>query len=550
VTGPHVRSEAPRSGAESPVLPLAVQIGFTGTRRLAADGTRDTEILERSVAALLVQELTTLRRELRLGEQHFIVGVSQLAAGADTAFTEALSTLGWGQRVLLPQPRCDFLAGEGSAGPDFTAAQRENALALLARPHIVEERVVSTAANRGARFDEVSLEILAESDVLIRLLCEERPGRLGGSAQMVQRAAARRIPVLELRLLFDAEGAPRFERQWIGSDGVATGTGPAYARPILPALATVEPLRLPATGAPWPDPCEYALRLKEAASPRAGEQRSDFDWAAFVIVGTHVAATLIASMLMVKLIGGDLAKVALLAELGLLCFGLHVHHRLHHEGHTEAWALARLCAEVSRSMRAAARLPGAVAYLRRLALPTELHPLLRTFELLHLRSVRDAPAADWQGELHRYRRERLEDPDPRKGQVAYYVDKQKRARRLRDWTGWLFTGASVLAIAATAAKLVFKASPQTWGAGPEWLGIAAVLLPVAAVGLLSIAAARDAHARADIYKNMVGVLARQQQLLAGAKSAREAAALIGETESRLLEENLQWYARRKYTGVT
>lgn len=81
------------------------------------------------------------------------------------------------------------------------------------------------------------------------------------------------------------------------------------------------------------------------------------------------------------------------------------------------------------------------------------------------------------------------------------------------------------------------------------MGVVAIMLPVMAVGGMSIAAALDAEARDHTFAQMRDFLTAQVQRLTQAASQREAMALAVEAETRLLGETLTWYARRVYTGI-
>jgi hypothetical protein len=152
--------------------------------------------------------------------------------------------------------------------------------------------------------------------------------------------------------------------------------------------------------------------------------------------------------------------------------------------------------------------------------------------------------------LKRYLEERLNDPDPQRGQIAYYEGKQREAKRHAHWAGHLFTAMSVLAMMATGAKLVSKlmGMPIVGGLG-DGLAIAAVLLPVVAVGVLSFTAALDMEARSHTFAQMHRFVKRQARCIAGVGSAGEAAGFAAETESRLLGETVTWYSRRAHTSI-
>lgn len=515
-------------------LPLVVQVGFSGSRRLFHDDPdgRRTALLRKS----LREALGTLHSELTLSEQHF----SQLAAGADALFTQAAGELGWSQRLYLPQGREDFLAASGSSGPDFTLAERADALALFESPHVIEEAVVSTALDREGRFDDVQLQIVGDCDVLVCLRWEGVPGRAGGTATLLERSRLRDKPVLELVLSTDAGGLPVLQPQWHGRKD--------FRKPVLPnALQSLSPPLDLATGAP--SSADYAARVKTHGSVRASQHRKDFAYAAAIIIGTHVLATLLA-VLAFKVIASPWPLLLIAFELPLLSYGLYRHVRLHHDRSAIDWALTRLCAEIARSVLAFGRIPFALRHLHRLPFPLELLPLLRTMNVLHLRSGRSQTMLKWEDVRDDYRKKRL--ADSKAGQVAYYADKSKAAIRFRAFASGAFSAFSALAIAAILAKaalLVFAPGAPFWLTWQAIAGVLGVWLPVLAVGALSLAAAMDLEARSHTFKEMHRFLESKSRHVDRAISLRELAILAAETETRLLGETLNWFARRAFTGV-
>lgn len=529
----------------SPSLPLAVHVGFAGARQLWPQGMAPGPEAQQALETQLRAALTAIAPALGMSPQHFFVGISQMAVGADTLFTQACAALGWGQRVWLPQPREDYLSAVGTEGEDFSPVQRTHARGYLELPHIIEERVVSDAQERADRFDDTNLAILMAADVLVCLRREDQILRPGGTMQLMQRARARGVVMLELRLRWSDDHMPVLEQHW------DMGIGPHFTPACLPAAIQLPRTVLALQPSHWPNLEDYMAALKEHSSARAKGGRSGFRWSAGVIVGTHLGATLLASLVLAHLVFTTSAWImlALGAEVGLLAWGYWIHHQLHKARHTEGWAMARLCAEASRSTRALGRLHGSLAYLLALPFPLELRPVLRTMEVLHLRSLRTTPLLDWHSERERYITQRLTHPDRQQGQMAYYQREQAHAHALGHGATQVFAWMSVTAIVATASKLLMKLSGVDAGELGGWFGIVAVVFPVMAVGAMSMAAALDVQAREHTFAHMHDFLSAQTQQLQQATSQREAAALAVETETRLLGETVTWYARRAYTGI-
>ncbi len=536
------------SAAIEPALPLTVQLGFAGPRHLLQHqpaGAQTTQQLRAELKAVL----TGLRQQLQLGPNRFFTGVSQLAVGADMLFTELLAELDWPQRILLPQPRAEFLSAIGTQGPDFQPAEAEQAQLLFASPHIVEERAVSTAATRRDRFEETNLHILDEADVLVCMVVQGSEPRKGGTSDLVARAVARQKPVLVLTLHSagaEADTGPLFTQEW-------RGPSPSAALLNLPHCVqhAGQAVALPADLLPGLGP--FVDVVKQAGSQRAGRRRVDFQFAAGVVIGTHVVATL-AALLALKLPTNCLWMVALVVlllagELALLGWGYLTHRRLHDEHATRDWAMARLCAEVARSARGLRGMPMALDHLRQLPLPPELQALTKTLNVLHLRDNASAAAPDLEALRQRYLQERLRDGVS--GQEPYYTNNKRVAHRYINRASKTFGWLSLLAFAATLSKVVILglALGGGWAVWKEFAGPLAILFPVAAVGVMSMATAMDWDARSHTFADMHLFVQRQGRYIESAASLRELTTLVLQTESRLLGETLNWFGRRAYVGV-
>lgn len=537
-------SEPGRHGHRSatPRPPLALQIGFAGSRNLPAHlrpGQPGHERLRAEVGAVL----RGLHRTLSLEPTVFLTGVSQLAVGADTLFTQAMAELGWPQRVFLPQPRGEFLAAEGSEGPDFQPEERAMVHTLLDSAHVIEERVVSSANTRVDRFQEANLRIVDEADVLICLQVREAEGRPGGTAELMSKAVVRRRPVLLLTLRSDEGEGPLVEMSRVGECEAAPVSlphglldGPAFG------AASPEPVAVPQLDS-------YVTAIKAAASSQASQSRVGFQFAAGVVIGTHVCATLLALMaLKLSHVPEWVIGILLLMESALLWWGYRTHQALHNEHALREWAMARLCAEVARSVHSLRGMPVALDHLRQMGVPPELDNLNKTLNVLHLRDNRSSAPADLDTLKRRYLGERLNHVSS--GQLAYYRKEKSVAHRRFHMASRLFMALSILALLATLSKLALMLHlPGDWGVWKSVAGPAAILLPVVAVGIMSLATALDWEARAHSFDDMQHFVERQATLVEMASSLREFTSLVLQTEARLLAETLSWFGRRSYVGV-
>ena len=195
-----------------------------------------------------------------------------------------------------------------------------------------------------------------------------------------------------------------------------------------------------------------------------------------------------------------------------------------------------------------------LAYLFRLRLPAHLDPLLRTLNILHLSSTCESANKPWQAIRDKYLQDRLGDPSPRKGQIAYYRYHLAIAERRLKVANGMFLCFSLAAIAVTTTKLVVlpyeRPDPEPWEVlFAHTSGTLAIILPVLAVGILSWTAAKDYEALAQTYRQMHEFLKTQEGRIQQATSSREFEQLVDETEMRLLGETADWYSRRSFAGV-
>ena len=160
-----------RSGAEG-----ELRIGVTGHRVLAE--------LPRVAAGV---EAALDRIEATFPGRAPVV-VSALAEGADRLVAEAvLRRSGARLRVVLPMARSEYLA-------DFATPQSRGAfLALLARADSVA--VLPARATRDEAYAAANDRMLDEVDVLVAIWDGQGAQGQGGTAEVVARARARRLPL-------------------------------------------------------------------------------------------------------------------------------------------------------------------------------------------------------------------------------------------------------------------------------------------------------------------------------------------------------------------
>ena len=533
-----------------PSMRLVVQLGFAGSRRLL-DVKEHPDVDEGEFLAKLQEHLGGVLRELpmKLGltGRHFLCGLSQIAIGADTVFTRACRDLGIGQRIFLPQHRdAYFEAVDKNGVRDFTEAEAEAARDLLKSDHLIEDRLVSQSPDRGERFEDVNLELVRVSDVLITLQRANAESKRGGTGDLIRRAQARHKPLLEITVSV-RDGRPFFNEKWHANK--------AHGEPQITPM--FKPPRIPAVlrGCLVPDGGDYAKVLKDFSSARAEWHQGVFKWAALAIIGTHFFATVCAvtGLAFAEQVGATECWLLagecwlLVAELALLATGFIFHWRLHHSRSARQWAIARLVSEIARSVTSMAQVPGYLGHLFLLPLPESLRSLLRTLNFFHLKSTRNLDPATWGERRDAYVRHRLMHATS--GQIHYFRRQHGKACLWLRVANSAFSFGSLSAFLAAVAELVFMHRHPHAEVARQLAGFLAIILPVLSVAALSLAASFDLEARRHTYDEMIRALGEMKEFIEGASSEREFAELVLRTEARLVGENVNWFSRRAFTGV-
>ena len=534
--------------ATSATVPLVIQVGFAGTRTLFDTKVHpavDAEKFEEAAVEQLAVLLQGLSARLGLPEEglHFYCGISQIAIGGDTVFTRACEQVGMLQRIFLPQPLDSYLSAQGSAGPDFTVDQQNIAKKLLEAEHIIQARVVSDSSDRHDRFRDVNLEIARVCDVVICLTRASQDGKPGGTHELAELAGKRERAVILLEVSVGSDGNP-----------VIADLEPltkSMVAPTLPPTLGSVPFSDIAVHPGLPSGQEYCENLKKVGSGEANRLRFGFKWAALIIVLGHVLATVLAVSAL-KLHGG-IVVAFLSVELILLAAGLMVHYRLHHSQSLTRWAAFRLVAEIARSMKAIGNFPVYLEHFFTLPLPPSFRAMIRTVSVLHLRDTARGATTNWETQRKDYVNNRLRDPK-KKAQIPYNQETRSWAESRLNLAQRFFYFASLTALLATLVKLLTKCDciPMPSGLKDSLiavLGCIAIIFPVLAVAALSLAAAFDLQAKKHTSDELIAFLENQARLLEGATTSREFAKLLIETESRLLGETVNWYARRSFVGV-
>ena len=535
------------SNSSNMVPPLVIQIGFAGARSLVdmADfPDADPAAVEASVREALGDLLRGLPGELKVqSDEVLLCGISQIAIGADIAFTEACGELGILQRIFLPQHLDAYFAAVGGRGPDFEEDQRRRAERLLGEEHIIETRLVSDSHVRHERFRDVNLEIIRESDVLICVVRKDQRGSSGGTHELLDLAGTLNRPTIILEVSIGEDNEPMITRRDADLN--------AFEVPRLPPELAGEAVALEFSG-DFPNGEDYCAGLQELSSRHANTLSLRFKWAALLIVGGHVLATFLA--LVALKLHSPVVPWLLGLELLSLGIGLWIHHNVHVTHSTPRCATFRVLAELASSVKAIGSFPVSQGHLFSLPFDEKFDSILRTVSVLQMRDSFRGGTENWQSHRDTYTKERLTNSEDR-GQISYHERTHARAEAWLSRTRIIFYATSFLAIVATTLKLLAMCDclPLAGADGkvlPAVLGVLAVALPVIAVAALSLATAFDLEAREGISSEMVGFLTDQVARLKNATDAREYQRLLIETETRLLGETANWFARRSYVGVS
>ncbi|WP_155375297.1 hypothetical protein [Catellatospora vulcania] len=148
------------------------RIGVTGHLNLTED-----------TAALVGAELRALLAAYRPAE---LVGVTCLAAGADTIFAEAVVARGARLEVVLPA--ADYR--ERQVSPEH-AADFDRLVACAASVRVLPHEHAGRAA-----YEDANATMLAGCDLLVAVWDGQPPADRGGTAAVVARAHALNLPVV------------------------------------------------------------------------------------------------------------------------------------------------------------------------------------------------------------------------------------------------------------------------------------------------------------------------------------------------------------------
>ena len=179
-----------------PRPPFALAVGITGHRVGAVP--RDAIEAASDRVDMVLAELARAAARVRAEHEECFAPaptrltlVSPLASGADQLAATLALDRGYCLQALLPFPRGVYVA-------DFAhGAERHSFDALMTRAQCTLE-LPGTRASEGDAYVMVGRAVIAHSDVLVALWDGKPPGGRGGTAEIVEHALRRGLPVIHV----------------------------------------------------------------------------------------------------------------------------------------------------------------------------------------------------------------------------------------------------------------------------------------------------------------------------------------------------------------
>jgi hypothetical protein len=175
---------------------LAFRVGITGKRTISAG---DADRIRGKIAATLGEIQATLQDQLATApddyapEPPLLFAVSSLAEGADRIFAEEALKLGCELQAALPYQRDEY--EKDFSDPDARRVFRE-LLGQAAAIFEVEGETAENGDHLGLAYETSGRIVLDHSDLLIAVWDGNPAQGRGGTAQVVELARARGLPVV------------------------------------------------------------------------------------------------------------------------------------------------------------------------------------------------------------------------------------------------------------------------------------------------------------------------------------------------------------------
>ncbi len=503
--------------ANSFVFPHPVwRIGFSGHRELADE-------------ALLASSFALSIGEAGKKVEGTIECFLSLAKGADILMAEACLQTNVPYHVLLPFEVDQFREA-------IAAEWRERFDSALDGAISVES--LKGSRSREAAFYKCGIDILNASDMM--LFCwdggEERG--LGGTAQIVQAAKAKKLP-------FGWIHAHSGELAWERFETTFTD----------PTAEEVERFASVSIDADARANAQSAIdEILETVDREASKAAPQHRFLSVSNLSIHAVATIIATIgLGFAFPGWGIAKVILLL-IALCVFFFAQRQRLH-----ERWFMLRGLSEVIRSLKSCG------AFLPRSAMDQLWESFYQFGQiarpLYNLVHSRLDPEIDWEQNRANYLSQRVDD------QIEYYTRRVNALRPTQSWLNrlfWVFLGAAIVAACIYAAEhsfghgeahvdhahtVVTDQLQESDYTKNDWLGKSTIILPILSMLMISIKSALDIDRRLARFSEMKSAFERSREsmsILIVPSSFYEA--VVG-VERRLLQEVSEWYQNVRHLHI-
>lgn len=537
-------------------------VGFCGHRDVTDPGRLD---------AAIARELRTLK-SLAEAAGGVLEYYGSIAYGADTIAAEAAHRLGLPVHLILPKPiltdpttgRVDHERGfaadfvdRTAEPPRFRQADWDRALARIDAARRGENggtlRVVAGSHLDPECYYDTGLAILDATDVLLAVW-DHRPERgLGGTAQFVNAARQTKLPTVVIH-------ATTLDVESSGLGAISSDDAGATLIREVDRYGCVDGAKSPPVGEESADAIQ--ARLDDCSTKESVRFRSSL----IRIIYAHGFATLIAAFASLLPQTSTPWKIALtifaFTEACFVAWAVWRARAMHHGMVHERWLQTRFATELMRGI-----FDGG-------SWVDPLHPLIArhqprwrrfatSFGLLAARArPRDR---SWTDARDAYVAERLRDPSPMRGQIAYFATRQQVAephfrRTLRGgtWLGRLallfVLGALVYKLISIGAQLKTDALAVSAASWKSWLldlcfKFLPIALPLMTGVAIALRTALDSGRRTFRYRELAERLTAAAVHIASLQTESSVRRAVAATEEVLLDELIEWQLAEHQNGA-
>jgi len=518
-------------------------VGFTGHRPSDAPGRSAAELA--ACRPALRRTLESLSADAKAAGGRVELCCSA-AEGSDLLAIDVARELGLPVHVVLPVTVESF-ADDFRESPAGVWDAVQEAVERARDPR--SDWSLRVAAGDHARpgcYHDVNLQILESSDILVAIFNGIASKSTGGSAEMIEAAAEDRLNVPVIVLDPTKEGAAA------RSDALPVATEADRRLDELNAYMSEE-IALRSDEAFQRGGPEAIWAVHKALDNVANNSGRAFRGSIKVTILLHFSATCLAAInaaFAKALAGSWIPKVLTAVELGLVLVATLLIWRAHRARTNPKWRRSRFGAELADGLVLSAPLidplqpvvnrhdgswkrfavsVGLAAARQRLAGVADLEPAARLERMRH----------DYLENRIRHQRDRY-----------FRSHESASSRILRRWT-FVSTAASIVAIAAITAALVFKVMVPTAGkdlASATLVLFLPIFLPLLAALGSSMIVANDAARRKARYAQVKVRLDWFDRLVPAIGTEATLRRAVGDAEDLLLDELIEWNAKAAHIG--